>query len=193
MTVINKTAKKFIRSAYTPLELEHFSETTQKEFCREIIKKDDISQVNKLLTKQAFRAALHSMIDYRRQDEHRSEEHQMLIRKDFEIIDSCYDAPIETFYDEHNSQRIEFFEDYTVLVSDQVWQYPPFFYENYYSYIYNNIKHLYYVIHYEEKVTENKLEKFGVSFEKDGDNLTVLYTKKFKDGLFTPSYFKQKD
>ena len=189
---MNETAKKFIRSAYTPLKLEHFSEATQKEFCREIIKIDNISQVDKLLTKQAFRAALHFMLDDRRQDTHRSKEDMKQVLKDFEIIDCCYDPPIEKFYDEHNSQRIEFFEDYTVFVSDQLWQYPPFFYENYYSYIYNNVKHLYYVMYFEEKVTENKLEKFGVSFETDNDDLTVLYTKKFKDGLFTPGYFKPK-
>ena len=47
-------------------------------------------------------------------------------------------------------------------------------------------------MYYEEKVEENKLAKFGISFEDDGDKLIVLYTEKFKDGLFTPSYFKPK-
>ncbi len=38
----------------------------------------------------------------------------------------------------------------------------------------------------------NKLEKFGLYSEVEGDNLTVLYTEKFKHGLFTPDYFKPK-
>ncbi len=93
---------------------------------------------------------------------------------------------------QHISQLIEFFEDYTVLLTYVGNNHHPKFYENYYSYIYNNVMYLYYVMFYEEKSKENKLEKFGVYFEEDGDNLTVLYTKKFKDGLFTPSHFKPK-
>ncbi len=185
MIPMNKTAKKFIRSAYTPLKLKHFSKTTQEAFC-DVINKDNSSEIDRLLTKQAFRAALYWMLYSRKQDKHRSEEEIRLICKDFEIIDCCYDSPIEYFQDDHNSQFIEFFKDYTVLVYDQLWQYPPCFYENYYSFIYNNVKHLYCVMRYEEKVKENKLEKFGVYFEDDGDNFTVLYTKKFKEGLFTP-------
>lgn len=174
-----------------PLQLKDFSEATQNAFC-DFIGKDNSIEIDLLLAKQSFRAALYWMLYSRKQDSDRSEEEMKLIYKDFEIIDCCYDSPIERFQDDHNTEFIEFFEDYTVLVSDKLWRYPPAFYENYYSYIYNNVKHLHYVMYCEEKLEGNKLEKFGVYFEDDGENLTVLYTEKFKDGLFTPGYFKPK-
>ena len=191
MISMNDTAKKLIRSGYTPLELKDFTEATQKEFC-ELINKENNSGINKLLKYQAYRGALYDLLDTKRQNKDHYEEELKLIRKDLEIIDCCYDPPITRFYDDSNSQVIEFFEDYTVLLTYVDNHHHPRIYDNYYTYIYNNIKYLYHVMYYEEKIKENKLEKFGVYFEEDGDKLNVLYTEKFKEGVFTPSHFKPK-
>ncbi len=188
---MKETTKKIFRSVYTPLELQHFTKATQESFCG-YIGKDNHSEIDKLLTKQAFRAALHDMLNELSQKRYGDEEDLEKILKDFETIKCCYDPPIESFYDDHSSQLIKFFEDYTVLVSPVTDQCPPYFHRNYYSYIYNNLHYLYSVMYNEGPGSANKLEKFGLYSEVEGDNLTVLYTEKFKHGLFTPDYFKPK-
>lgn len=195
-----------LRTALMPLSLESFCPRIQEDFCEYVDKTPE--QVNILLKKSSYRAALASMIsdtfeqlkacrqprdliDYKGEPIELEDE-LAWIKNDLANSAACRDEPIAKFMPDDSWGTVCIYEDLSVVILYPEGEGKPEFYDNYYKYIYNNYQYLQYQSRKTPEISD-VFKRAGITFSWDSDgNLIGEYNKKFLDGLFASDNFRFK-